>query len=60
MYIYNSLMIFQVFWIVMIHSVMVGLQRFGGPCSLHFQDEEDVGSKIWCFNSGENSSQSLL
>jgi len=29
----------HVFWVVMQCIVVVGYQRFGGPCCLHLQDE---------------------
>jgi len=25
----------EVFWVVTLHSVVVGCQHFGGPCCLH-------------------------
>jgi hypothetical protein len=35
-------MMFQdrVFWVVTFCSVVVGYQRFGGPCCFHLQGEE--------------------
>jgi hypothetical protein len=31
-----------VFWVVMPHRVLVGYQRFGGPCCLHIQGEVEM------------------
>jgi hypothetical protein len=36
----------MVFWVVMLCCVVVGYQRFGGPCCLHLQGEGP--SKRWC------------
>jgi hypothetical protein len=35
----------DVFWVVTPSSVVVGYQRFGGPCCLHLQGE-DGGNKV--------------
>jgi hypothetical protein len=40
----------EVFWVVMLCSVVVGYQRFGRPCCLHLQGEVDLNNtQFWYF-----------
>jgi len=36
----------EVLWAVLPYCVMVGYQRFGGPCCLHLQGEDSIRS-LW-------------
>jgi hypothetical protein len=36
----------EVFWIVKSCSYVIGYQRFGSPCCLHLQGEEDGSSAM--------------
>jgi len=40
----------DVFWVVTLCSVVVGQQRFGGPCCLHFQGSTKVDHVMFLFS----------
>jgi hypothetical protein len=42
----------EVFWVVTFRKVVVGYQRFGGPCCLHLQDELTGDGKKGCLTTG--------
>jgi hypothetical protein len=47
----------EVFWVVTPCIVVVGYQRFGSPCCLHFQGEM---AELWILSYFATDSQSVM